>query len=98
MTNPRIIAVTAQENFTLLLEFDNHERRIFDMKPFMDKGIFRALQDKTTFASVKPLLGSIQWSNGADLCPDTLYLDSVVLEDISQTLPSSATALHQEPV
>jgi hypothetical protein len=26
--------------------------------------------------SVKPFLGSIQWSNGVDLCPDTLYLES----------------------
>jgi hypothetical protein len=25
---------------------------------------------------VKLFLGSIQWSNGADFCPDMLYLDS----------------------
>jgi hypothetical protein len=28
------------------------------------------------FNSVKPFLGSIQWQNGQDFCPDTFYLDS----------------------
>jgi hypothetical protein len=76
MTNPRIISVQPQENYLLLLHFDNEEWRIFDVKPFLSKGIFKALQDKAVFARVKPILGSIQWSNGADFCPDMLYLDS----------------------
>ena len=29
------------------------------------------------FNSVKPFLGSVQWQNGQDFCPDTLYLESV---------------------
>jgi hypothetical protein len=40
-------------------------------------GIFCELQDLRYFNSVRPVLGSIQWRNGQDLCPDTLYLDSV---------------------
>ena len=76
MINPRIIAVQPQENYLLLLHFDNEEWRIFDVKPFLGKGIFKALRDNAVFATVKPLLGSIQWSNGADFCPDMLYLDS----------------------
>jgi hypothetical protein len=46
------------------------------MKPYLDKGIFKELKDISLFNSVKPSLGSIQWKNGQDLCPDTLYLDS----------------------
>ena len=36
--------------------------------------------DVSLFNSVKPFLGSIQWKNGQDFCPDTLYEDSVSLE------------------
>lgn len=75
--NPRIIHVKPAENYTLHLWFKNGEEGIFDMKPYLNKGIFRALQDVNVFNSVRPFIGSIQWSNEADICPDTLYLDSV---------------------
>jgi hypothetical protein len=39
------------------------------------------------FNSVKPFLGSIQWQQGQDFCPDTLYLDGVSIEQTSN--PSS---------
>ncbi len=76
MMNPHIIAVQSEEDYTLLLHFDNEEWRIFDVKPFLSKGIFRALQDMSVFSAVEPFLGSIRWSNGADFCPDMLYFDS----------------------
>jgi len=43
----------------------------FDVKPYLGIGIFKELQDLSVFNSVTPFLGSIQWSNGVDLCPDT---------------------------
>ena len=52
------------------------EVKVFDMKPYLDIGIFKELKDLQLFNSVKPFLGSIQWKNGQDLCPDTLYLES----------------------
>lgn len=75
--NPRIINVKPEQDFSLLLTFSNGEVKKFDVKPYLGIGIFKELQDITVFNSVKPVLGSIQWVNGADLCPDTLYLDSI---------------------
>jgi hypothetical protein len=74
--NPRVKDVKPSSNYTLILTFTNNEVKIFDMKPYLDKGIFKELKDISLFNSVKPSLGSIQWKNGQDLCPDTLYLDS----------------------
>jgi len=73
---PRIKDVKPQDHYKILLTFTNDESKIFDMKPYINKGFFKQLQDKNYFNTVKPFMDSIQWKNGQDLCPDTLYLDS----------------------
>jgi len=73
--NPRVIDVQAEQNYQLLISFNNGEKKRFDVKPYLEIGIFKELQDVSLFNSVKPFLGSIQWANGLDLCPDTLYLE-----------------------
>ena len=79
--NPRVEAVRANADYTLVLLFTNGEVRLFDVKPYLDKGIFKALKDVGLFNSVRSSLGSIAWQGGQDLCPDTLYLDSVPVPD-----------------
>ena len=74
--NPRVKAVKPNSDYTLTLTFTNNEVKVFNMKPYLNKGIFKELNDKSLFNSVKPFLGSIQWKNGQDLCPDTLYMES----------------------
>jgi len=71
--NPRVKDVKPNSDYTLTLTFQNGEVKIFDVKPYLGKGIFKELRDKMIFNSVRPFLGSIQWQNGQDLCPDTLY-------------------------
>jgi hypothetical protein len=75
--NPRVTAVQPQPDYTLKLTFTNGEVRLFDVKPYLATGIFRELRDVQMFNTVRPVLGSIQWKNEADLCPDTLYERSV---------------------
>ena len=75
--HPRVKAVEPQADYTVQLTFDNGEVRLFDVKPYLDTGIFRELRDPALFNSVRPFLGSIQWANEADLCPDMLYEQSV---------------------
>jgi hypothetical protein len=74
--NPRVVNVKPEHNFTLQITFSNAEVKCFDVKPYLGIGIFKELKDISLFNSVKPFLGSIQWANGLDLCPDTLYMES----------------------
>ena len=83
--NPRVIAVHPNPDYTLTLTFTTGEVRSFDVKPYLGIGIFQELQDKGLFNSVRPFLGSIQWKNGQDFCPDTLFLDSVAVKEFSTT-------------
>jgi len=75
--NPRVIKVIPSEDFKLELTFSNEEKRVFDMKPYLSTGRFKELKNEVMFASVVCTMGTIQWQNGLDLCPDTLYEESV---------------------
>ena len=74
---PQVIGVEPQAEHKVLLTFDNREVKVFDMQPYINRSsFFKQLEDKEYFKTVRVSLGSIQWKNGQDLCPDTLYLDS----------------------
>ena len=75
--NPRVKTVKPNPDYTITLVFTNGEVKRFDVKPYLNIGIFQELKDMSVFNSVQPFLGSVQWENGQDFCPDTLYLDSV---------------------
>jgi len=78
--HPRVTNVKPNSDFTLTINFDNGEIKIFDMKPYLEIGIFKELKDLSLFFTVKPFMGSIQWQNGLDLCPDTLFEEGVLLK------------------
>ena len=89
--NPRVKTVKPNPDFTVTLVFTNGEIKRFDVKPYLDKGIFRELKDPNVFNSVKVFLGSIQWENGQDFCPDTLYLDSIPVNDLAEKTAQTAS-------
>jgi len=62
--------------YKLLIRFENDEERIFDMNPFLDKGVFKELKDVELFNNVHVSFDTVEWGNGADLCPELLYRDS----------------------
>lgn len=68
-----ITDVKPQEDYLLLLTFENGEKRQFDMKPYLDLGIFQELKDLRLFKTVKPSFDSIEWENEADMDPEILY-------------------------
>jgi hypothetical protein len=75
--NPRVKNVVPENNYTLHLWFTNGEEGIFDVKPYLDFEVFQELKNEKMFNTVRPFIGTIQWANEADLCPDTVYLDSI---------------------
>ena len=80
--NPRVIKVKPTVDSNLELTFSNEGKKVFDMKPYLKTGRFIELNNKALFASVICKMGSIQWQNGLDLCPDTLNEDSVPYNSI----------------
>ena len=60
-------------DYKLELTFENNEIRIFDVKPYLDTGLFRTLKDETLFKMVKVSYDTIEWPNRVDLDPEVLY-------------------------
>ncbi len=75
--NPRASKVIPMESYKLMLVFTNGERGIYDCSELTNFGIFRELNDKNHFKKVKVLDGTVSWPNEQDICPNTLYLDSI---------------------
>ena len=77
---PRVVGVVPNDDYTLTLTFTNGEVKVYDMKPYLDKGVFQDLQNIGYFRCVRlDGHGSIQWPREQDVCPDTLYENSVPL-------------------
>ena len=64
-------------DYRLLISFDNGERRVFDVRPWLDKGVFVQLREASAFKAVRVSFDTVEWANGADLCPEILYRESV---------------------
>ena len=74
-------SVVPQDNYMLLLLFENNEKRLFDMKPYLDFGpVFRALRDTSLFRSVHVAFRSVECANHADLDPEILYHNSIAID------------------
>jgi Protein of unknown function (DUF2442) len=78
--NPRPIRVVPKIDHTLEIEFANQEVRMFDMKPHLDFGVFQELKDTSYFLQAKVEHGTVTWPHEQDICPDTLYEDSMPID------------------
>ena len=74
--NPRVKAVKAKEDYLLEVDFTNGEKGSFDVKPYLDKGIFSKLKELEVFYTAKVFNGTVVWDNELDFGPDTIYLES----------------------
>lgn len=73
----KVISVKPLKDYMLQIEFDSKEVRLFDVKPYLNLGIFTELKNESYFNDVRTSLDSIAWKNGQDFSPATLYLKSV---------------------
>ncbi len=78
--NPYVKTVTPLPEYRLFLAFENGEERLFDLKPYLDKGVFVRLQNRSVFKLAKVVAGSVEWPGEIDLSYDTLYLGSQAMQ------------------
>ncbi len=68
----RIVAVEPIENYQLKVTLSDGRQGIFDVKPYLEIGVFQELKDPTYFKRVKVAYDGIMWPNEQDLSPETI--------------------------
>lgn len=65
--------VEAMPDYKLRLEFENGEKRLFDMSAYIDKPPFTRLKESALFAAAFVEYGTVVWPGDIDIAPETLY-------------------------
>ena len=68
-----VVSVKPLENFCIDVNLRDGSRGVFDMKPYLDTGVFQELRDPAYFASVGIQFGAVTWPHGQDIAPGTLH-------------------------
>ncbi len=73
----KVSCVEAKDDYVLLVKLSNGKKGHFDVKPYLDKGIFTELKDKTFFNSVRPAFGGVVWPHEQDFSADTIAYEMI---------------------
>jgi len=81
--NRRVASVVALPDDKLEIKCSNDEVGVYECSHLLDFGVFTELKDEHYFRKVRVLDGTVVWPHEQDICPDTLYLDSLKLANQS---------------
>ena len=75
---PDIIEVKALKDYYLYLRFKTGEEKVYNMKKHIDKiEAYKKLKIREYFENVKPRGETVEWEEGEDVAPESLYNDSI---------------------
>ena len=83
---PKITHVKAGTEHKLYINFKGGGTRLFDIKPYLTKGVFKELQDDQYFKKVRLVWGGIEWPHEQDLSAETLYYLGVPIKGSNKSL------------
>ena len=67
-------------DFQIFVELENGQKGKFDLKPYLDRGVFSELKNVHYFNQVGILFGAVTWPNEQDIAPETLLAEMVPFE------------------
>nr|VFJ68532.1 MAG: Protein of unknown function (DUF2442) [Candidatus Kentron sp. DK]VFJ70224.1 MAG: Protein of unknown function (DUF2442) [Candidatus Kentron sp. DK] len=79
-----VIRVFPRDDFTLELWFSTGDYRLFDMKPYLNRGVFTKLKDLTQFKRAYVCFDTVCWPDNLDIAPETLFDRSVPLTKLEK--------------
>lgn len=75
-----ISSVQAKPDYTLYVEFENGEKRLYDVSPLFDKWpVFQQLKENNLFQKVKNDKYGVVWNEDIDLACDELYYNGQIV-------------------
>jgi uncharacterized protein DUF2442 len=77
-----IVSVVPTKDYQLDLEFINGERRRFDMRPLLAIKPWNRISSLNLFERARVVYGTVVWPGEIDIAPETLYDDSIPLNNL----------------
>ena len=68
-----VTQVVPREDYSLELWFNTGDHRLFDARPYLNRGVFTRLQDLALFKQAFVAIGTVCWPGNIDIAPETLY-------------------------
>jgi hypothetical protein len=72
-----VVTVVVRRDYRLVLEFENGERRLFDMRPLLTIKPWDRIAALPLFLRARVDCGTVVWPGEIDIAPETLYDDSL---------------------
>jgi hypothetical protein len=72
--------VKPKSGYKIYVEIEDGRKGIFDMSPYLERGVFQELKDVTYFNQVSVLFGAVTWPHEQDIAPETLIEDMLVIQ------------------
>ncbi len=73
------VSVNASKPYELQIVFDNGEKRLFDVTPYLDDPFFAPLRSEAVFKAARVNAITVEWPFDIDICPDELYYNSKIV-------------------
>ena len=75
MNYPKIKSAQAIDSHSLLVEFDNSQKKKYDINRLLDREMFAPLRNETLFRAVNVDIGgfAVVWSNDIDISEHELW-------------------------
>lgn len=75
MKSPKIKSATAVDNQTLLIEFDNKQKKVYNIQHLLSREMFAPLKNSAFFKSVQVEKGgyAVVWSSEIDISEYELW-------------------------
>ena len=72
-----VVRVVPRGGFSLELWFNTGDHRLFDARPYLNRGVFVRLQNVALFNQAFIALDTVCWPGDLDIAPETLFDRSV---------------------
>lgn len=71
---PDIVHFEIMTDHKIKVTLSNGKRGIFDVKPYLDRGVFKELKDYEYFRRARIEFGTLTWPNEQDFSPETIEI------------------------
>jgi len=71
----KVISAEPIEGYRLRIQLSNGKRGLFDVSPYLDKGVFHELREPQYFRRVKVAFGGVMWPHEQDFSAETIEFE-----------------------